>query len=174
MQSLQLKVVLRHQLHKKAFLLWESGWGLASLDKKNLIVRMLFNEKITGIKRRFKCLKCFLFLSWVDLLMSFVQVTAKFKCVARVVASFPWRAEDFRSPSGIYRIRFTLEDPTARIHAYVYGEDGVRAATRFVVFNLSVRCPFSNSFTKTSCPSFLILFLLISLGHDSKFDMHLW
>lgn len=54
------------------------------------------------------------------------QVTAKFKCVARVVAAHPWQAEDFRSPLGTYRIRLTLEDPTARIHALLYGEDGVR------------------------------------------------
>lgn len=65
------------------------------------------------------------FLTLMDVL-TYSEVTAKFKCVARVVASFPWRAEDFRSPSGIYRIRFTLEDPTARIHAYVCGEDGER------------------------------------------------
>lgn len=52
------------------------------------------------------------------------KVTAKFKCVVRFVAAFPWRVEDFRSPRGIYRIRFTLEDPTTRIHAFVYAEDG--------------------------------------------------
>lgn len=55
-----------------------------------------------------------------------LQVTAKFKCVVRFVAAFPWRVEDFRSPHGTYRIRFTLEDPTARVHAFVYAEDGVR------------------------------------------------
>ncbi|KAH9801722.1 protection of telomeres protein 1b [Citrus sinensis] len=52
------------------------------------------------------------------------QVTAKFKCVVRVVAALPWRSEDFCSPLGHYRIRLTLEDPTARIHAFVYAEDG--------------------------------------------------
>lgn len=55
-----------------------------------------------------------------------LQVTAKFKCVARVVAVLPWQAEDFCSPLGTYRIRLTLEDPTARIHAFLFGEDGVR------------------------------------------------
>jgi hypothetical protein len=55
-----------------------------------------------------------------------LQVTAKFKCVARVVAALPWQAEDLRSPFGTYRIRLTLEDPTARLHALLYGEDGVR------------------------------------------------
>lgn len=53
-----------------------------------------------------------------------LQVTAKFKCVVRVVAAFPWQAQDFYS-CGTYRIRLTLEDPTARIHAYLYAEDGV-------------------------------------------------
>ncbi|KAI3463704.1 hypothetical protein Pfo_020367 [Paulownia fortunei] len=52
------------------------------------------------------------------------EVTGKFKCVVRVVAIFPWRAEDFRSPNGIYRVRLTLEDPTARIRAFIYAEDG--------------------------------------------------
>ncbi|KAK6925302.1 hypothetical protein RJ641_009628 [Dillenia turbinata] len=44
--------------------------------------------------------------------------------LVRVVAAFPWQAEDFLSPRGTYRIRLTLEDPTARIHAFVYAEDG--------------------------------------------------
>ncbi|XP_060200014.1 protection of telomeres protein 1b-like isoform X4 [Lycium barbarum] len=51
------------------------------------------------------------------------RVVGKFHCVVRVVASFPWSVEEYRSPSGIYRIRLTLEDPTARIHAYLYAED---------------------------------------------------
>ncbi|KAG8388039.1 hypothetical protein BUALT_Bualt02G0083700 [Buddleja alternifolia] len=54
-----------------------------------------------------------------------LQVTCKFKCVVRVVAVYPWRAEDFRSPNGVYRVRLTLEDPTARIHAFLYAEDGM-------------------------------------------------
>lgn len=39
------------------------------------------------------------------------------------MAAFPWRAEDF-SHQGTYRIRLTIEDPTARIHALIYAEDG--------------------------------------------------
>ncbi|KAK3041851.1 hypothetical protein RJ639_000367 [Escallonia herrerae] len=54
------------------------------------------------------------------------EVTAKFRCVVRVIAAFPWQAADFRSPTGTYRIRLTLEDPTARIHAFLYAEDGVK------------------------------------------------
>lgn len=57
-------------------------------------------------------------------------MTAKFKCVVRVVAVLPCQAEKLCSPSGTYRIRLTLEDPTARIHAFVVAEDGVR--TNFI------------------------------------------
>ncbi|CAI0400419.1 unnamed protein product [Linum tenue] len=63
------------------------------------------------------------FVTLMDII-TYPKVTAKFRCIARVVASLPWRVEDFRSPLGIYRIRVTLEDPTARIHAFVYAEDG--------------------------------------------------
>ncbi|PIA42356.1 hypothetical protein AQUCO_02000069v1 [Aquilegia coerulea] len=54
------------------------------------------------------------------------EVTTRFQCVVRVVAICPWQVEDFRSPTGtcVYRIRLTLEDPTARIHAIIYAEDG--------------------------------------------------
>ncbi|KAG2667643.1 hypothetical protein I3760_15G126100 [Carya illinoinensis] len=63
------------------------------------------------------------FVTLMDVL-TYREVTAKFKCVARVVAVLPWQAEDFCSPLGTYRIRLTLEDPTARIHAFLFGEDG--------------------------------------------------
>ncbi|KAG8651620.1 protection of telomeres protein 1a isoform X2 [Manihot esculenta] len=52
------------------------------------------------------------------------QVTAKFKCIVRVVAALPWRVEDFCSHLGTYMIRLTIEDPTARIHAFLFDEDG--------------------------------------------------
>ncbi|XP_021292067.1 protection of telomeres protein 1a-like isoform X2 [Herrania umbratica] len=52
------------------------------------------------------------------------QVRKKFRCVVRFVAAIPWRVEDFCSPRGTYRVRFTVEDPTARIHAFAYAEDG--------------------------------------------------
>ncbi|KAK8604658.1 hypothetical protein V6N13_099590 [Hibiscus sabdariffa] len=57
-------------------------------------------------------------------LLTCQKVAKKFRCIIRVVAAIPWRVEDFCSPRGIYRVRFTLEDPTARIHAYAYAEDG--------------------------------------------------
>uniref|UniRef100_A0A2P2M0A1 Protection of telomeres protein 1b-like n=1 Tax=Rhizophora mucronata TaxID=61149 RepID=A0A2P2M0A1_RHIMU len=62
------------------------------------------------------------FLTLMDVL-TYSDVLSKFKCVARVVAVFPYRVQDF-SYNQIYRIRLTIEDPTARIHAFVYGEDG--------------------------------------------------
>ncbi|XP_021292068.1 protection of telomeres protein 1b-like isoform X3 [Herrania umbratica] len=52
------------------------------------------------------------------------KVRKKFRCVVRFVAAIPWRVEDFCSPRGTYRVRFTVEDPTARIHAFAYAEDG--------------------------------------------------
>nr|GEV15710.1 nucleic acid-binding, OB-fold-like protein [Tanacetum cinerariifolium] len=63
------------------------------------------------------------FLTLMDILSS-REATGKFRCVVRVVATLPDRPEYFRSSScGTYRIRLTLEDPTARIHAYLYAED---------------------------------------------------
>ncbi|KAJ1390158.1 hypothetical protein SESBI_37696 [Sesbania bispinosa] len=53
------------------------------------------------------------------------EVATKFKCVVRVVAASPYSAEDLWSPDGTYRMRLTLEDPTARIHALVVAKDGV-------------------------------------------------
>lgn len=62
------------------------------------------------------------FVTLMDVL-TYSEATARFKCIIRVVAAFPWRAEDF-SHQGTYRIRLTIEDPTARIHALIYAEDG--------------------------------------------------
>ncbi|RZC93595.1 hypothetical protein C5167_007634 [Papaver somniferum] len=59
--------------------------------------------------------------------VNYSEVTAKFKCVVRVVGVYSCCAENFReTTSGKYVMRFTLEDPTARIHAYLYDEDGVK------------------------------------------------
>ncbi|ONK62029.1 uncharacterized protein A4U43_C08F36060 [Asparagus officinalis] len=48
------------------------------------------------------------------------------KCVVRVVASLPWRGEHLHSVNRSVRARLTLEDPTARLHAYIYEEDWVQ------------------------------------------------
>jgi len=65
-----------------------------------------------------------------------LKVTAKFKCVVRVVAAMPCQAELLRSSAGTYRMRLTLEDSTARIHAYVIDEDGVRTNFDLSVFGI--------------------------------------
>ncbi|KAJ1271423.1 hypothetical protein BS78_06G127500 [Paspalum vaginatum] len=55
------------------------------------------------------------------------QVTHKLKTIVRVVAAYPCRASDLRSLlPGSYCLRLTLEDPTARIHAYVHKDDGAK------------------------------------------------
>ncbi|XP_050234894.1 protection of telomeres protein 1b [Mercurialis annua] len=63
------------------------------------------------------------FVTLMDVL-THSQVTAKFKCIVRAVAAFPWEVEDYCNSDGTYGIRLTIEDPTARIHAYIYAEDG--------------------------------------------------
>ncbi|CAI9113683.1 OLC1v1014332C1 [Oldenlandia corymbosa var. corymbosa] len=62
------------------------------------------------------------FVTLMDVL-TYPEVTAKFRCVVRVVSMFPWRAEEFRCPRGTYRITLMLEDPTARLHAFLYADD---------------------------------------------------
>ena len=54
-----------------------------------------------------------------------VQVRGMFKCVVRFLAVLPAEVECFRSPTGSYRMRITLEDPTARIHALLQSGDAV-------------------------------------------------
>ncbi|XP_039052063.1 protection of telomeres protein 1b-like [Hibiscus syriacus] len=54
-------------------------------------------------------------------LLTHQKVAMKFRCIIRV--------EDFRSRGRIYRVRFTLVDPTTRI--YAYAEDGEK------IFNAS-------------------------------------
>ncbi|CAI9785616.1 unnamed protein product [Fraxinus pennsylvanica] len=56
------------------------------------------------------------FATLLDLLLS-PLVHGGFKCIVRFVAVYPSRTKYFKSPAGNYRIRMTLEDPTARLHA---------------------------------------------------------
>ncbi|KAH9298222.1 hypothetical protein KI387_029904, partial [Taxus chinensis] len=57
-------------------------------------------------------------------------ITCKFRCLVRVIACLPWKTEEFcgerknteNNIEYFYRVRLTLEDATARIHAYLYGE----------------------------------------------------
>ncbi|MCD9644768.1 hypothetical protein HAX54_033200, partial [Datura stramonium] len=48
------------------------------------------------------------------------RVKYKFCCVVQVVTSFPYIVKEYRSSSSTYRIGLTLEDPTIRIHTYLY------------------------------------------------------
>lgn len=71
------------------------------------------------------------------------QILHSFRTVVRVVTSYPWQAKDLRNPTtGNYRVRLTIEDSTARIHAYIFGDDGVR-----------------NSFFCSSHPASLVSFI---------------
>uniref|UniRef100_A0ACD5XHZ9 Uncharacterized protein n=1 Tax=Avena sativa TaxID=4498 RepID=A0ACD5XHZ9_AVESA len=56
------------------------------------------------------------------------RVTHKLKTLVRVVSAFPCQGSDLHSllTSNKYCLRLTLEDPTARIHAYVCKDDLVR------------------------------------------------
>ncbi|XP_019165263.1 PREDICTED: protection of telomeres protein 1a-like isoform X6 [Ipomoea nil] len=63
--------------------------------------------------------------------LTYPEVTYKYRCVVRVVATVPWRVSDFRSPSKVYKIRLTLEDPTARIRAFLYKDDAEEFFARF-------------------------------------------
>ncbi|KAK7381421.1 hypothetical protein VNO78_34097 [Psophocarpus tetragonolobus] len=48
--------------------------------------------------------------------------TARFKCIVRVVAAMPLEAVNLRTPAVSYKMRLTLEDSTARIHAFLVNE----------------------------------------------------
>ncbi|KAF5473816.1 hypothetical protein F2P56_005773 [Juglans regia] len=67
------------------------------------------------------------FATLMDLLTK-PEVDVTVKCIVRVVAVFPPQAKDFCRPieSGQYRMRLTLEDPTARIHATLSGDNWVK------------------------------------------------
>lgn len=110
------------------FLLWV---GLFTGDQFKIASH--FNILFLSFFSQWKCLfrkrNTLLQTAWPFILIDEVytwQATAKFKCVVRVIAMYPLQAKDFRSPEGIYRVRLCLEDPTARIHALLYAEDGVR------------------------------------------------
>lgn len=67
-----------------------------------------------------------IYLNYDMYMMNAMQVTHKCMCIVRLVAAYPWKAEDLISPvTGRYRVRFTLEDATGRIRAYLCAEDGV-------------------------------------------------
>ncbi|KAL5231302.1 hypothetical protein ABZP36_030078 [Zizania latifolia] len=53
------------------------------------------------------------------------EVIHKFKTLVRVVAAYPCQDNDLSLlVAGCHGMRLTLEDPTARIHAYIHKDDG--------------------------------------------------
>ncbi|KAL3685065.1 hypothetical protein R1sor_003087 [Riccia sorocarpa] len=68
------------------------------------------------------------------------KVTYKFRCLVRVISTFPTQVCNFcvplpanedksgteSSPVFVYGVRFTLEDPTGRLHAFLFAEDGAK------------------------------------------------
>uniref|UniRef100_A0ACD5VY79 Uncharacterized protein n=1 Tax=Avena sativa TaxID=4498 RepID=A0ACD5VY79_AVESA len=60
--------------------------------------------------------------------LTYERVTHKLKTLVRVVSAFPWQGSDLHSllSSNKHCLRLTLEDPTARIHAYVCKDGLVR------------------------------------------------
>ncbi|KAJ8425644.1 hypothetical protein Cgig2_008694 [Carnegiea gigantea] len=103
-----------------------------------IILNLTYNQRLVHVALKPAALFLILSLQAYKFMLHFMielGVTAKFKCIARVVAAVPWRVEDFRSFSGTYRVKLTLEDPTARLHAYVYDDDGL---IKFWKINLTV------------------------------------
>ncbi|WOL03011.1 hypothetical protein Cni_G11731 [Canna indica] len=55
------------------------------------------------------------------------EVLHKSMCIVRVVAAYPWKREDLvYAVRERYCVRLTLEDPTARIQAYICAEEGMK------------------------------------------------
>ncbi|KAG0504801.1 hypothetical protein M758_N017100 [Ceratodon purpureus] len=79
-------------------------------------------------------------LSALREVLTYPEVTYKFRCMVRVMATWPSDVLDFCEPTDgsaaqpidhpdqgdfVFVVRLTLEDPTARLHAFLYGEDAV-------------------------------------------------
>ncbi|XP_078440040.1 protection of telomeres protein 1a-like isoform X2 [Wolffia australiana] len=115
---------------------WSKVSVLSDDDEAVLLRERNYNERIASHLLR-RPMSCFPrpsdITDYSDLVnatlmdsLTYSEVTHKCKCVVRVVAACPWQAKDFISIRGQYRVRLTLEDPTARIHAYICNEDGVK------------------------------------------------
>ncbi|XAR53970.1 hypothetical protein NMG60_11028933 [Bertholletia excelsa] len=62
------------------------------------------------------------FVTLMDILTS-KKDKVTFKTVVRVIEIYPPEVKDFLTPAGFYRMRITMEDPTARIHALLLAKD---------------------------------------------------
>lgn len=63
--------------------------------------------------------------SSLDVLVMFMQVTAKFRCVVRFIQVYPRDARKLRDSNGNFKLLAILEDATARIYASLYADEGV-------------------------------------------------
>ncbi|KAG8082302.1 hypothetical protein GUJ93_ZPchr0014g47047 [Zizania palustris] len=68
------------------------------------------------------------------------EVVHKFKTLVRVVAVYPCEASDLSDLlAGKHAVRLTLEDPTARIHAYIHRDDGASFFGGFLTVEAATR-----------------------------------
>ncbi|KAF8096471.1 hypothetical protein N665_0307s0002 [Sinapis alba] len=63
------------------------------------------------------------FVSLMDIL-TYSNVTAKFRCVVRFIQVFPRDIRKFHDLNGKFKMLAILEDATARIHASLYADEG--------------------------------------------------
>lgn len=93
-------------------------------------------------------------LSTLREVLTHPQVTYKFRCMVRVMAIWPSDVLDFCVPLDesaaqvenggeqgdfVYAVRLTLEDPTARLHVFLYGEDAVEFFVGYPAANLRLQ-----------------------------------
>ncbi|KAL1196945.1 Protection of telomeres protein 1b [Cardamine amara subsp. amara] len=63
------------------------------------------------------------FVTLMDIL-TYHNVTAKFRCVVRFIQVYPRDARKLRDSNGNFKLQAILEDATARIYASLYGDEG--------------------------------------------------
>lgn len=63
------------------------------------------------------------FVTLMDIL-TYSNVTAKFRCVVRFIQVFPRDVRNFHDLNGKFKLLAILEDATARIHASLYADEG--------------------------------------------------
>ncbi|WZZ23007.1 protection of telomeres protein 1b isoform X3 [Brassica rapa] len=63
------------------------------------------------------------FVTLMDML-TYSNVTAKFRCVVRFIQVFPRDVRNFHDLNGKFKLLAILEDATARIHASLYADEG--------------------------------------------------
>lgn len=59
----------------------------------------------------------------MKIIVTWIQVTYKYRCIVRVVSAFRSQEED---ENRHYRVLLTLEDPTATLEAFLCDKDAVK------------------------------------------------